>query len=184
MESILSQDYKKYRIVVSADDLPTLKYVKQYNVDHILVEKLHPSPECSFPYNLYINKLMGMVNNGYILILDDDDYLANKRVLNLIAEKITKPDNIIISRMMWPTGQVIPSDAFWRKIPIRGQIGMPCFVFHCKWVSAIRFDPHKAADLRFFLQLYEKARVKTWLNQITVFTGNTGLHGKPIDLTF
>jgi len=181
IESIKSQFYQNYRIIVSADDLKTQNYVRNYDVEHILVNKLKPTPQCSFPYNLYLNCLCELVDDGFILILDDDDHLADDQCLVDISKKLTNPEALLICKMIWPNGRIIPSDDYWKKLPVRGQIGMPCFIFHHSLTGNLSFDGEKAADIRFFHKLFELIPNKIWFDRIIVKTGNTGLHGRCVD---
>lgn len=182
IQSILTQSYHNYRIIVSVDDDITEEYVKPYKLDYIRVKKLQSDADQSAPYNLYINQLMNQVDRGWILILDDDDYLAHSLALEIIAQHATSSMSLLIWKMIWPTGRIIPTDEYWRKLPPRTFIGMPCFAFHEKWADVYQFDAMKAGDLRFFHQLYKAHINKIWIDDILVNTGNIGLKGKPIDL--
>lgn len=182
IQSIRTQSYHNYRIIVSVDNDLTEEYVKPYGLDYIRVQKLYPTADQTAPYNLYINQLMKQVDRGWILILDDDDTLANSFVLDNIAQNASSSMSLLIWRMLWPTGRVIPDDTYWGKLPQRTFIGMPCFAFHKKWADQYQFDGMKAGDLRFFHQLYKAHINKIWIDEIMIKTGNTGLKGKPIDL--
>lgn len=182
IKSILSQSYKHFRIIVSVDDLATEQYVIPYGLDYFKVDKKFLSIFQAAPYNLYLNTLTDQVHSGFILILDDDDTLAHDRVLEHIAINVTTSERLLIWRMQWPDGTVIPQFDGWRKRPDRGQIGMPCFLYHHSWGKAFRFDLFKAADFRFFGQLYNQVPEKIWIDEVFIRIGNKGLRGKPTDL--
>jgi hypothetical protein len=111
------------------------------------------------------------------MILDDDDYLDNNTLFERIPE-INK-DEIVVWRMAWPTGRVIPENEYFAKLPFeRKHIGMPCVLFHSDWIKKYQFDGNRAGDFRFFNSIQNDCSRVYFLNSIEVQIGNTGLNGK------
>lgn len=71
------------------------------------------------------------VTGDYIWILDDDDRLTSRNALEEVAEKINNHEtsvDAIVFRMDHGRLGVLPSHAFWLKIPPRGQIGISSII--------------------------------------------------------
>ena len=97
IQSVLSQTYTNYRIIMCYDNNRSLEYLsslKGYSNIMIFkaskVEKQHPAF-----YNLYMNELLSKVNSGWIIILDDDNKFDNKHVLTNLASQITSEQDFI-----------------------------------------------------------------------------------------
>jgi hypothetical protein len=132
------------------------------------------------PYNAYLNNLIDQVKGGWILILDDDDYLANDQVLENLVKRLVDDNVIYFTRMRWPNGRIIPSDQnFMSQQIVRKDIGMPCFIFHAKHKHKVAFRPVKQGDFDFVSRLGTIVKRKCWIDMITTQIGNTGLYGKP-----
>ena len=84
--SINEQTYKNFRHIKSNDN-PSCEYLKN-ETDVINVEK-NPGLGLAF-YNLYLNNLGAEIKEGWILILDDDSKLVDKRFLEKLADKCSK----------------------------------------------------------------------------------------------
>ena len=182
IKSIKDQSFKNYNIFVSVDNKETENYVKPYTTDgslrYLRVKKTPRSKNNSAPWNLYLNRLLGVVKSGWVFILDDDDVLSNKYVLEEMAQHMDDENCLLLWRMSWPNGRIIPDDKFFGKPPKRKHIGMPCFAFHSKWKKHVAFDSMRAGDYRVVSSLYEKMPRKKWIDKIMVNVGNTGNVGK------
>jgi hypothetical protein len=178
--SVRNQTHKNVRILVSADDEKTAEYVKVNGLDPVNVKKGIRSETETMPYNVYLNNLIDQVKGGWILILDDDDYLANDSVLEKLSKCLVDDNVIYFIRMRWPNGRIIPSDQnFNCQQIIRRDIGMPCFIFHAKHKHKVAFRPVKQGDFDFATRLTTVVKRKSWINMIVTQIGNTGLNGKP-----
>ena len=71
------------------------------------------------------------VTGDYIWILDDDDRLTSQNALEDVASKINNSDenvDAIVVQMDHGRLGVLPSHAFWLKVPPRGQIGVSSII--------------------------------------------------------
>jgi hypothetical protein len=78
--SIKAQDYKgPVKQYVSIDDPKTMEYIEMYrNTLHIVnVERKQKTQSNSFPYNEYLNTMLSKVEEGWVMVLDDDDKFMN-----------------------------------------------------------------------------------------------------------
>lgn len=107
ISSILNQNYLNYKILINYDDLNCKKYVNLYNSEKVQSIYTNINSEKKYKFNLYLNKLHDMVEDGWIMYLDDDDMFSHKNVLKTINEyieenlfifwKYLKPDKIIFN---------------------------------------------------------------------------------------
>jgi len=186
MENIYSQDYKNYRLIISADTFETALYVAEYTGEKatiVLVDKLHRTPQQTFPWNLYLNDLMNHVNDGWIMFMDDDDSYTGSSVFKLLAANLPGENSMLVWRLRFPDERCVPSAEHLYRTPFtRKQIAMPCFAFHSKWKNRVRFDGQRAGDYRIANQLQQFLIVE-WLPLDLVQLDNFGNVGRNVDLT-
>jgi len=182
LNTIEAQTNKNYRLIISADTPETENYVKAAGYNPIVVKRLFSSDRQTFPWNLYLNSLMKEVTGGWILFIDDDDMFAHQMVFKIIADCLPFEDRMLVWRMRFPDGRLVPGDNYWEKLPfVRKQISMPCFAFHSKWKDNVLFDAHRAGDFRFVNQLIKYVKTE-WLDIPLVQLSNYGNVGKSVDL--
>jgi glycosyltransferase involved in cell wall biosynthesis len=196
LNSLFYQSYQNFRILVSADDDLTQRYVAKSikdnnyfnNIDLFRVEKKPQYKPTQAPYNLYLNTLMYEVLEGWVIILDDDDYLINDQVLKKLAGYFVDDDCLYIWKMKRGRGSYIPDKKYFGKLHypnkfIEGHIGMPCFGFHITHFGKdTEFANIKGGDVRVIRSLYDKIGRLFWINEAFIQIGNHGLHGKPVDI--
>ena len=95
--TVRTQTYPNIRHIVCVDDELSENYVKQYNdVDYIVIDReeiikkdnsVNPNTGKYSPHNLYFNKLMDEVKEGWVMILDDDDRLSNSDSMKKLWEE-------------------------------------------------------------------------------------------------
>jgi len=181
VESIRSQSYKNIRHIVSVDDDFTENYVKEYQgLEYIRIDRPKRLREEDFPYNLYLNNLIDKVKEGWIFILDDDDYFCDTHAVKSIINKAYSNETIVFTKMRWRSGKVIPS----REGIHPGDIGSCCFCFNLDLVKKSRlfFDRKKCADYRFIHRLNGFARNREFLSRVIVELHNDGAKGDRKDL--
>lgn len=182
--TISSQTYKNIRHIVCVDDLATEEYVKTYdNVDYIVIDReqiikddtsVNPNTGKYAPHNLYFNKLMAEVTEGWVMILDDDDYLANGKVIESIMEKIIDEDTMAIFQMRFPNNIGIPRNGTLNQKPRLGNIGSPCIMFHSKHLEGITWDGWKCGDFRFIEKIFNKVPTVVTIEKMLVTIGQIG----------
>lgn len=184
-KSITSQSYKNINHLVGVDEEKSKKYVEQNGIfnyvyfDQKLKQKLIKKYKKNklgskfLPHNLYFNEILKNVNNGWIILLDDDDIFVDTKSVEKIIKKIneTNEDTLIMWQMNY-IGEKIPK--IFDLKPVNGQIGGSCFAFHNKWKDFFIWDCWTCADYRAFEKLYEKIPNKSWINETLVKVDNLG----------
>jgi hypothetical protein len=191
-KSIESQSYKNIRHIVSYDNEKDLDYLSKYKIHKIRVSKESISPQqiedskLAFkPYNLYCNQLLREVDSGWIMFLDDDDYLANDQVVSNIAKNISKANNdtLLIWQTQYPNGVKLPSiNIIKRKEIIIRKIDTACFIFHSKYKDESLWDCWWAADFRFVKKLSEVIPKRRWIREVYTKKSTMGGTGKRKDI--
>jgi len=186
--SIKNQTYPHITHLVSYDTEKDLEYLKKYNVKKIKVnkrnDKLPPlNNDKRFwytPYNLYCNDLLSHVGEGWILFVDDDDFLSNSKVIENLMFELNNKNTLYIVKMRNALNEIIPRLFKKQKIR-RGNIGTSCIVFHSKFKN-IKWDSFKCADFRFIQKLLNTIENCKWIDLEVVTLGNTGNLGKREDI--
>lgn len=183
-ESIVNQTYKNIRHLVSIDNLNDEEYVKSHNVEYFFMDKEAISKEPDIPdpktgnrfiYNLYLNRLINEIKEGWVIILDDDDYFADSNCVQKIVNTINNTTDMIFWQMKYPNGQTLPSLQELGTPPKLARIGMPCFTIHSGIAKTIKFDGWKCGDFRFIQKAYSKTGAKKVLREIIINLGGAGL---------
>ena len=194
VNSIKNQTYENINHIVSYDDDLDLNYINNYNVSKIKINReeiikndksVTPNnPNFWFsPHNLYCNSLLDEVKDGYIMFLDDDDMLLHENVIEVIVNNIVDEDTILIWKMQYPDGRLLPDSNSYNTKNIKlGGIGSPCFLFHSKWKDFYRWDAYKCGDYRFLEKLYKKIPNNKWINSPFIKLNNSGGLGKKEDI--
>ena len=154
-KSILEQSYKNIRHIISCDD-PKCNFLKDQEV--VYVKKEPKKGKCF--YNLYLNKLAECVNDGWVLILDDDSKLINKQFLEKLSHVClsTEPNKVIYYQAKWNRrGTILPRKINMAKPLLRGDIDMVCFCAHHSVFRTFKFTGRCAGDFN-FLTLIHKSK--------------------------
>ena len=148
-QSIENQTYKNIRHLKSNDNI-NCKYLDEEN-DVINVKKNIKLGQAF--YNLYLNELGNNVNDGWIIILDDDSKLIDNTFLEKLADECSKSTHkeiLIFQSLLLPKKVIIPSkENFDSKKIERYGIDMACFCFHHSILKQFSFDGRKMGDLNF-----------------------------------
>lgn len=148
-QSIENQTYKNIRHLKSNDNI-NCKYLDEEN-DVLNVVKNSELGEAF--YNVYLNEIGKQVDNGWIIILDDDSKLIDNTFLEKLADECSKstPKEILIFQsLLLPKKVIIPSkENFNSKKIARYGIDMACFCFHHSILKQFSFDGRKMGDLNF-----------------------------------
>lgn len=139
IKSVIAQTHSDIRIIVASDSAndylrfyPKLEIIKVVN-------------RGGMSYNLHLNRMLDMVTDGHIIILDDDDYLSHPTVLEDIAKSIEKGKSYLARTKR---ERLIPSDRYFGKIK-RGEIAMSCIILWHEHKNKARFKNIKAGDYHF-----------------------------------
>lgn len=135
LNSIRSQTHKDIRIVVSYDDERALAYIP----DEIEKIRVHKDTSIPFFYDNYCNQLKEMVNSGYFMFLDDDEYLISDKCIAVVSKHLKNSYGLICQFSR--NGNLKPSNELIKhNIIKRGKIGMPCIFLHHTLKNAADFD--------------------------------------------
>lgn len=182
-ESIKNQTYKNIRHIVSIDNLEDKKYVESTGSEWFFIDKEKivaqpdiPDPKTGkkFIYNLYFNELFSKVTDGWIIILDDDDYLAHENVIQKIVSLISSDNDMVLWQMKYPHGNVLPTAQEIGLQPRLGRIGSPCIMVHSKIAKSIVWDGWKCGDYRYISKVWSKTTNKRWIAQPLILLGGAG----------
>lgn len=182
-ESIINQNYKNIRHIVGYDNYDSLEYLNEYDdIDTFYIKENYtknivdiPDPKTGprFEYNLYFNLLFSQVEDGWILILDDDDHLANEKVITHMITHLKYKTDMLIFQMQYQNKNVIPAKQDLYKKPVIGKIGSPCILIHSSIAKKIKWDGWKCADYRYISKCWEYSERKIWLNVPLINIGST-----------
>lgn len=174
LDSIESQTYTNYRVIVSVDDELSMNYVKEYGiVDYVYINRseLELWSRCAFKgeptavYNMYFNHLLPCVSDGYVYCIDDDDYFANENSLQVIADSIEE-DTLCIFKMHMSGGDFnIPLESFGKQITI-ADVGTPCFCAHTKYAKQASWGYTYTADGEYILALSNIVPNVKWVDKV------------------
>lgn len=135
-----------------------------------------------FGYNLYLNTLLDNVSQGWVYIVDDDDYVLPYQLQRLYYS-LTKEDYLYLFRILLNGTHDVPNRGnFDRDTLIRGQISMSGFAFHSKHKDLSRFQARISSDFWYAVELKHKLKRWKWLQIRVVATGNMGLKGNMNDI--
>lgn len=183
-ESIENQTYKNIRHLVSIDNMNDEEYVKGYNVEYFFMDKeaISKEPDIADPqtgnrfiYNLYLNHLINEVKEGWVFILDDDDYFADQNCVQKMVNAVKNGTDLILWQMKYPNGHVLPSLQELGKPPRLARISSQCFMLHSAIAKKIRWDGWKCGDFRFVQKAYAKTGEKRVIREVLVNLGGAGL---------
>lgn len=181
-ESIQKQTFKNWTQIVSVDDPESKKYVDKYDVKSVFVDKSFlekqkdiPNPKTGgrFPYNLYFNVLLKKIKtNGWVIFLDDDDYLANPNVLKKIAKNIKSNSDLVVWKMQFNPNTSIPRN--FNTFPRLYDVGAPCVAVFSKMAKSVKWDGWKCGDFRYIHKVHSKAKQVRVINEDLVMIGGIG----------
>jgi glycosyltransferase involved in cell wall biosynthesis len=162
-DSIQSQIYKNYRLIISVDNEKTAGYVKENGItDYIFIIKDMNMP---YPADSYFNILIAEAKEGFIWCVDDDDFIPHEKVLEIISQNV-KPDMISIFKMQSNT--IIPGPSVFGKSIQVCQIGTPCFVVPIEIAGRVKWRGESGSDYYYIKELTDKIGVDriNWVDEI------------------
>lgn len=190
IRSIQRQTYDKYKIIVGYDDELSGEYVERY--PFIQATKVQPMAfteqarpasytqvNHQFLPNLYMNDLLKLTDDGFIIFLDDDDYLRSSESLKTISNHIQSDDDLILWRTQFSPQEQVPDDHHFGEAPKFSQINTSGFCFHSKYIQYAEWDSFRGSDYFVAAKLHEVIPNKILIDQALTGTQmNNGLSGK------
>lgn len=153
IESVLSQTYTNYNIFICYDKKESLSYLENYSTIHnISIHYIEINSDEKYKFNLYNNFLMSLVNEGFILFLDDDDMFTHNNVLKIINENLVNDDSILLWKFMRPDKVIYPSNVADIKL---GEIDTTSVCFHNKQKDLSGWNDKKNGDYYFYSNMFK-----------------------------
>lgn len=179
IESILQQKYENYQVFICYDKKESLDYLKKYEhypqISYFFVEE--DSKE-KYKFNLYCNKLLEKVNDGYIMFLDDDDIFIGKRTLEIINWHLAA-NKMIIWKFLRPDKLVFPKNL--TKELVLGEIDTSSVCFHHSLKQLSKWGDKQYGDYNFYKHIFSQCKNKQFIDFIlttTQFNNKIGNYGE------
>lgn len=150
IQSVLEQEYSNYHILICYDDPNCLTYLEKYKNTKLEYFIININSKEKYKYNLYCNKLLEKVKEGWIMFLDDDDMLFNNKVLKIINDNITNEEDLLIWQFLRPDRIIEPRNI--NDINL-GEIDSTSFLFHSKYKNKSQWISQRGSDYHFISQL-------------------------------
>lgn len=148
-DSILAQTYPHIRHIISNDN-PSCKYLD--GEKYVYEVSKSPTRPAGF-YNLYLNELTKQVEDGWVIILDDDSKLVDNTFIENLAKQCStsnENDVLIYQTIIWPNKTAIPNTEGFRDKKIQhANIDMACFCVHYSIFNNIQFKCKIGGDFSF-----------------------------------
>lgn len=165
IESIRTQTFLNYKIIVCYDYNENHFCMGDFYFDFYVERNTSLGP---FFYNDYCNNLMAHVREGWFIFLDDDDYLANRFVLEKLALAINDGCEAVVCQMSRDNGKVKPNDdCIFNQIVESGRIGLPCLAAHHTVIGLAKFEAVENGDYLWIKSIVEKVKTK-FINEVIV----------------
>ena len=156
LQSIYSQTYEDYRIIISADNGNTEIYVRPHGHEFI---RTYPG-EGEKPWNRYQNELQAKVESGIIIYMDDDLTFHSPDSLQLVADN-SHEDRLLIFKFLIEGGTgIAPRHDSWGELSCH--LNSACFSHSAK--HKVKWKPVGGGDHRAIANL-EHLKI-TWLDEI------------------
>jgi hypothetical protein len=179
IESILQQNYENYQIFICYDKKESLDYLTKYeNYPQISFFYVEEKSKEKYKFNLYCNQLLGKVNDGYIMFLDDDDILIGNRTFEIINWYLAS-NKMIIWNFLRPDKLVFPKDL--NKELILGEIDTSSICFHHSLKSLSKWGDKQYGDYHFYKHIFNQCKEKLLIDYIlttTQFNNKIGNYGE------
>jgi hypothetical protein len=167
-QSVAAQVHRPVRHVVTIDSDECATAVR--DLPELRVERKQPGVDGSFPFNLYLNRLYDLVEDGWVLFLDDDDLLSSPWSLADLAGRISAdgcdPDVLYLWKVWFPHfNSVVPRQTFGQ-VPTLGDVDSAGVCFHSKHLPAATWDANKCGDFRVIRQLHQSLPRTVWIDRV------------------
>jgi len=187
IESVRGQTYKNIRHIIYTDDQSSVSYIINEKIsDYSLIDRNliiknddQPKPKTGhrfLPHNLYFNRMIEDVSDGWVIYLDDDDRFVHNRVVEEIADIISKcnEDTLIYWRMVYSNGSYLPEVISENNPPRICQIGGSCMTFNIKYKYLAKWDGWNCGDFRVIERLHENIPNKIWIPKNYIYVPSAG----------
>lgn len=168
VQSIATQTYPNIHHLVLCDNSKAFEYATRILKNNqrcpFTVHMVQKSSQARAFYNLYLNKGIELVEDGYILFVDDDDHLVNATCIAEFWNHPKPDDGFYIVQFLRgtkpkPNPTLFPNHHCQAgdTSGIRpGRIGGSCIIFTAQHAINAHWDDQLASDFRFIMQLAKK----------------------------
>ena len=190
VESIRNQTYKNINHIISVDNDETEEYVKKYTNNYIRVNnfvgKIPPLDPIykirrPAPYNLYLNDLKENINDGWIMFLDDDNFLLENNAIETLVNNIDSDNQMLFWKVKFSDFLTLPEEHLFNEkyTPTLNHVDMNGFMFHSKYKNCYFFDYYSAGDFFCAKTIERFTSKKIFVNKILVgMQSNNAMGGK------
>jgi hypothetical protein len=149
INTIKDLNYSNYKIYISYENNNTLNYIKENTIDmdNIIVVKVQKTDTIAF-YNDYCNTILDMIDEGYVMFLDDDDMFTHKNAFKYINRYLHE-DRILCWEYLRADKIIGPIKGLIKK----GKITSCGFCYHSKHKS--KWDTVRGGDHIFIKKLID-----------------------------
>ena len=130
--------------------------------------------------SLYKNR--HQVKGKYVMIYDDDNVLVDPYFVAILKKIVGEYDpDVIISKMLWQAGIILPRPEYWGVFPHQGEIDSLNFVVRSQiWKSHIKtFGAPKCGDFFFIREVFKQPNHTVYWNDRIVAQSMQIGHGRP-----
>lgn len=152
LQSLLIQGIPNLKVIVSVDNKRTLEYVRNTPGVDVIVEneKKERSGPGHAPYNLYMNSLLGKVEDGWVYFLDDDNYFLPGRPLRDIFNKDLDPSRVYLFKSQFlHNKRVVPDEKWWGKKIIENDLDTSNFLVHSSIAKKYEWEDKTGGDFKY-----------------------------------
>jgi hypothetical protein len=196
IDSIVTQSYRDFRLVISVDDAASGAYARRIAPEDATIVVIAPRVERDpskdqshmglalyhAPYNLYQNRLIAEVEDGFVMYLDDDDKLADGDSLGAIAAACVDVDAFVLWRVLIRSDgaagasapRVVPDDEHFGKEPTICHVSTIGFAFHAKYRHVAVWDELSCGDYRVAKKLWAEIPRKVFIDRVLTETQSVG----------
>lgn len=170
--------------MVSYDNEQTFAYLSQYNgislykmdKNAVMAETDISDPKTGgrFIYNKYLNHLVNNISDGFVIVLDDDDYFTDANTLQHIASKIYLDTDMILWQFQYPSRLIVPSIHEVGMRPKQCRISNQCIAVHHTIAKKSRWDGWKVGDFRYISRCWDLCKDRKWVGRPLVQLGSEG----------
>jgi len=163
LKSIIDQDYSPIRIIIGYDRKEALEYIPK----GLEAYPVSADRDLPFWYDVYLPQLMGYVEDGYILCVDDDDYLIDNTVLSRLP--LEGPGLLV----QLQRGNIIVPKS---KVFNVGGVGFPCLILHHSLKNIATITGNGQSDSFWIKSILSKVEIP-FIPIVVVYSPSKG-HGK------
>lgn len=151
--SIMDQNYINYRILVSYQDKLDLNYLNDYDMIELFY---HENNNLHNTYHIRLNKLLKEVEDGWIIILNEDEEFIHENIFSYMNENLKK-NHLYLYKFIRPDKIIFPKSLDRIKYY---EIVNSSFCFNKNYINVLEFNYYKTSIYDFFMSLIKMEGIK------------------------